>query len=1429
MTSPTSAAGDQPSNSGAQCTGPPTGPAATAHGGSAGETVAARQPRGPWRIGVDVGGTFTDLVLADAHGATWVAKVPSVPGDPSRGVHAALARVAVELGKPLGEVLAGCSLLVHGSTVATNTMLEGTGAKVGLIATEGFRDTLEIRRGLRDDQWNHRAPYAPVLVPRHLRATLSGRIDADGSEHAPLALDRLDAVLDHFDSHGVEAVAIAFINSFANDAHERAAAEAVADRWSSGWVTTSTSVSALMGEYERTSTAVVNATLSPKIVTYLHRLNDELAAAGLSHSMLLVQSNGGAASVEQVSQRPVHLLLSGPAAAVGALNLYRTAIDAAIHADEHTSAVAGNLISMEIGGTSCDVLLMSGGEVDTRDDIMVAGYHVSTPAIDIHTIGAGGGTIAGVDEAGLLYVGPRGAGATPGPACYGHGGTLPTVTDAQLVLGRLRPGKSASGTLDLDLAAAREAVRAHIAEPLGLSVDEAAAGIVEVVEQQLLGATEHISIERGHSPRRFTMVAAGGAGPMHGASVAAGLGCERVYVPRDAGALCAIGMLHADIRQDFTHVLIGSLDELSVAEIEAGFDVLRVRARREMDAEGIAADALQLDCELELHHPGQLWTIRVPAHGDGAAAVDAAAARAAFEAEYERLYGHVQQDGTIMVASLRLVARASTGGILAAAAAPALGHPEPVETRPVWHGPFGWRPTPVFDGATLRSGHSVIGPALVEEVTTTIVARPGDRLWVDKHGNLFIDLAPSGTIETSHTETSHTETSTTETSTTETTPTEKSTAEGETAERGSLPARSADTGPASTERAGTGPNNVSATPHGTAPLDPIVLAVMGNRLDQITKHMGWVMTRTARSTIFSQSHDFSCYVTTPDGTLVANADGIPIHTGGGGFAVRALLQRYGGRINPEDVFLLSDPYVAGGNHLPDWVIARPVFALGTGTLGTGTVRNAERTRRQDGTAPESCGGEHTLVGFCCNRAHQSDIGGGLAGTYNPEATEIWQEGIRLPVMKLTEAGAVRDDLWELLLINSRTPDLLDGDLRAMIGSTRIGAQRVLGLVAELGVEEYLSYLDGVLAHGESRMRSAIAALPDGTYHGEDRTDNDCFGPADIAVRVRLSVEGDEMTLDFTGTDPQIDGFKNSSLANTYSSVYLAVSSFFDTSIPRNEGTYRPLTIIAPPGSIVNALPPAPMTMNTVYVAHEIVIAVWQALAQTDPQRACAAWSKTMHGHVAGRRDDGTTWVMYQWHAMGTPGATAERDGFAQMGHLISLGGLDMPNLEFHEQMYPVRYVRHEQRCDNAGPGQRRGGTGVRYEADILEPAIWSFRAEGLDTPTGHGVRGGGTGRVGLEWIVPVDADADGPKFVPPKYGVKRLGPARMIAETPGGGGWGDAFARTPDAVLRDVMDELVSIEGARRDYGVVIARDGESVDAEATARLRAASRAGTRA
>ena len=574
-----------------------------------------------------------------------------------------------------------------------------------------------------------------------------------------------------------------------------------------------------------------------------------------------------------------------------------------------------------------------------------------------------------------------------------------------------------------------------------------------------------------------------------------------------------------------------------------------------------------------------------------------------------------------------------------------------------------------------------------------------------------------------------------------------------------------------------------------SPLDPVTLALVQNRLDHVARQMGWVMIRTSRSPIFNQSHDFSCFVTDAKGTLVSQADGIPIHTGGGGFAVRALLRAFGGRIDPADAFLLNDPYVAGGNHLPDWVIARPVFAAGS------------------------------LFGFCCNRAHQSDIGGGAAGTYNPAATEIFHEGIRLPPLRLVERGEVRDDLWQLLMINTRCPDLLDGDLRAMLGSTRIGAEQVAELVEQMGPDQARLYFDGILEHGDRRLRALLAALPDGTYHAEERFDNDCFEPADIRIRVALTIAGDRMKVDFTGTDPQIRGFKNSSLANTTSAVYAAIASFFDTDVPRNEGTFRGVEIVAPEGSLINARPPAPLTMCTVFPAHEIMHACWWALGQADPLRNCAGWGKNSFPVTSGTGADGSTWVMYHWNGNSGAGAVRGRDGFNQMGPMITLGGLVIPNAETYERLYPVRIIRHEMRSDAAGAGQWRGGTGVDYEVEVLASAEYSFRSEGMGRPTGLGVEGGGTGAKGH-----VSVDTNGDTRDAPPYAVWRLPPARIRISSPAGGGYGDPLARDQAAVLRDVRDEVIGVRTAQEVYGVVLATDGRSVDEVATRARRAAIR-----
>lgn len=577
--------------------------------------------------------------------------------------------------------------------------------------------------------------------------------------------------------------------------------------------------------------------------------------------------------------------------------------------------------------------------------------------------------------------------------------------------------------------------------------------------------------------------------------------------------------------------------------------------------------------------------------------------------------------------------------------------------------------------------------------------------------------------------------------------------------------------------------NDTATANQTR-LDPITLALVQKRVDYIAERMGQVMLKTARSPIFNQSHDFSCFLTDGSGRLVSQADGIPIHTGGGGLIVEAVLRAFD-NIAPGDVFISSDPYVAGGNHLPDWVISRPVFVDGE------------------------------IFAFVCNRAHQSDIGGGVAGTYNPAATEIFHEGIRLPPLRLVEKDQRRRDLWELLLLNSRCPDLLEGDLGAMLGSTQIGAEQMMALARDLGPADRLRYIDGILDYADRRMRAAVAELPDGVYVGAEMTDNDCFTEREVWIRVTITKSGDRLRVDYAGTDPQMKGFKNSSISNTRSATYVAITSFLDPEIPRNAGTYRCVEIDAPLGTVVNPRPPAPVTMCTVLPAHEIIHACWMALAKAAPDRACAGWGKIAHCNMAGPTPSGSTYVMYHWGALPAGGAVKGRDGFEQIGPLNSLGKLVVPNCETYEQLYPVRFLQHELRCDAAGPGEFRGGSGASYRVVVEEEAEYAFRGEGQRTPSGYGVHGGGLGAAGH-----VEFQIDGAAWVPPQFGTGRVGPTEIKIESPAGGGWGDPKRRRPESVLLDVRNGVVSMETARTIYGVAITSDGRAIDETRTRMLR---------
>ena len=605
------------------------------------------------------------------------------------------------------------------------------GARVGLLVTKGFRDSLEIRRSIRENVWDHRRPFPEVLVPRYLRLPVDERMEHDGTVRTPFDPKSVAEAAKIFVEEGVDAVAICFLHSYANPVHEKAAKAELQRLMPDVWITTSSEIAPTIGEYERVSTTVVNAYVARRVVPYLENLSARLKELGLPRKLLMVQSNGGTISIDEIGHAPASLVLSGPAAGVGSLKFF----------SQDTGS--DHLISIEVGGTSCDVTLMQRGMVSMTDQIVVDGYHLNIPSVDINTVGAGGGTIASVDRAGLLTAGPEGAGSTPGPACYGRGGERPTVTDAQLVLGRLKPGPYAGGAINLDLETAFLAIETHVAKPLGLSVSDAAAGIIQLVEQHILHSVEQASLEKGYNPRIFTLVAAGGAGALHGPATARLLGSPSLYIPRLAGVFCAFGMCNSDLRHDFVKSWLRDLDSdlgPGNASLESAFVAMQAEATEVLAREGFTGSKAVTTRAYDLRYFGQQWTVPVECESTNPADI-----RAAFEQHYQRLFGYVQSMGAIQIVNLRMAAIGKLDALQIARVPSEVNDPVPHSKRLVWiDKETGFVQTPIYDGTILMPRQKLTGPAIIEEATTTIFVGPGDKLKMTDAGNYHVDIAHGG-------------------------------------------------------------------------------------------------------------------------------------------------------------------------------------------------------------------------------------------------------------------------------------------------------------------------------------------------------------------------------------------------------------------------------------------------------------------------------------------------------------------------------------------------------------------------------------------------------------------------------------------------------------------------------------------------------------
>ncbi|MCC6211845.1 MAG: hydantoinase/oxoprolinase family protein [Burkholderiales bacterium] len=686
-----------------------------------------------YRIGIDVGGTFTDFLLAGGRGRTAAHKELSTPADPSEAVLRGLAALAQGEGLDLKRFLGRVRIIVHGTTVTTNAVLTGRTARTGLLTTRGFRDALQMRRGVREEMYDNRWHPPEPIVPRWLRLPATERVAADGTLVAVLDGADVERAARLFRAEGVEAVAVCFLHAHANPRNERAAGRILRRRLPRTYLSLSSAVLPQVRFYERTSTTVLNAAVGPILAGYLGRLAARLRAARYRGRLLIMQSNGGVASPAAVSRLAASTLLSGPAAAPAA--------GLACMAPRRERS----FISMDMGGTSFDAALVRDGAPAVSASAAVNRYALALPSMEINTVGAGGGSIAWIDQGGLLRMGPASAGAEPGPACYGRGGAAPTCTDANLVLGYLAADYFAGGRMPLDTAAARRAIRERIARPLGLSLERAAHGMLRVINVNMAAAIREISVKKGYDPREFPLVCAGGAGALHAAGIAAELEIARVVVPRDASIFCAAGMLRTDLRHDYVRSCARLLDggAALARRVHGLARELRAAARRALTAEGIPASLQRMRFALDLRYLGQYHevTVEVPEKELASARWDAVRER--FHAQHDRLYGYaLRAEGTaVELLNLRL---AASGGV----PRPPLGR-QPRRAadcsgarkgrRAAWLAPRGgFRQVPVYDGERLGHGNRLRGPAIIETANTSIVVPHGWHAQYDAFGSCIL-------------------------------------------------------------------------------------------------------------------------------------------------------------------------------------------------------------------------------------------------------------------------------------------------------------------------------------------------------------------------------------------------------------------------------------------------------------------------------------------------------------------------------------------------------------------------------------------------------------------------------------------------------------------------------------------------------------------
>lgn len=676
------------------------------------------------RIGVDVGGTFTDLCMFDDRNQLLnIAKVPSTPSSPDRGVIDGVRRILSDTKCKAEDV----EFFVHGTTIATNAIIEYKGAKVGLLVTEGFRDVLQIVRQDRPKLYDYFAQHATPLVPRQHTYEVRGRILFSGEVKTRLDETRVRTLIRQIKkAKQVDILAVCLLHSYANPAHELRVREIIKEEMPDIKVSLSCEILPEIKEYERAITTVVNAYVLPTVNNYLSQLKKKLAEEKVASDLYIMQSSGGVMTAATAVEKSVHTVLSGPAA--GAL--------AAMWMGKKSGF--DNLISIDMGGTSADVSLMNAGKLAYAKESSVAGHVIKVPTIDINSVGAGGGSIAWVDSGGALQVGPASAGAFPGPACYSRGGTLPTVTDANVLLGRLNPEYILGGEMKIDVEAARRVIHDHIAAPLKLSLEKSAEGIIKVVNATMVRGIRRVSVEKGYDPREFTLYAFGGGGPLHATMLAVELNIPKVLIPAGAGVGSAMGCIVADFRHDYTQTHMAKTVDLPAAQMQKLFSRLEKKAITQMQKEGLSADRLVILRNIDMRYAGQGYELEVPVPPGRITEDTVKEVETAFRSIFRRAYGYEPDDPTEVV-TFHVIAVGNLPEVqlpLLRAQGADSGHAIKGTRKVYFDGQY--LDTVIYDGQKLGFGNKLQGPAVIEQRESTTVVLSGQQVEKGSHGELVI-------------------------------------------------------------------------------------------------------------------------------------------------------------------------------------------------------------------------------------------------------------------------------------------------------------------------------------------------------------------------------------------------------------------------------------------------------------------------------------------------------------------------------------------------------------------------------------------------------------------------------------------------------------------------------------------------------------------